>query len=298
MWLNLTYLASWGAINLAGDFRMLVSHTVTVNKFSFYCYFDCISIQLYHSYVDCILQFLASVSVSLEWLLALSTSPIQHPDRMLILICITLCRLWAGETGQTWSGCGPQKYPGESGDTWLYPCEERWCVLSIADESMVCCECQYFLAVFQVVVWGLLAVLVVTLLTLPWAQGGCRPQWGQSSPATSTRCEMNDYMSLSLRPWIIVSHVGNKPKTRLTLFTRVFVSGNAHGLGTRLIITWVLCTLSLLCSHDLLFWSHVHVVCVSFLSLPIVFTNFCFAVFYSPIMLLWSTRCDQILKCI
>ena len=112
-------------------------YLVALNNFSIYCYFDCISIQLYHSYVDCMLQTLASVQVSLEWLLALSTSPIQHPDRMLILICITLCRLWAGETGQTWSGCGPQKYPGESGNTWLYPCEERWCVLSIANESMV-----------------------------------------------------------------------------------------------------------------------------------------------------------------
>ena len=44
-----------------------------------------------------------------------------------------------------------------------------------------------YILLLQVGVPPPLAVMVVTLLTLPWDEGGYRPQWGRSSPATSTR---------------------------------------------------------------------------------------------------------------
>lgn len=258
-------------------------YLVPLNKFSFYCmYFDCFSVQLYHSYIDCMLQFLASVQVSLEWLLALSTSPIQHPDRMLVCITPLLCRLWARETGQTWSGCGPQKYPGESGNTGLYSCEECWCVLSIGDESM-----ELWISVFSCCV--------------PGRRVGTSGSTGSDSPdsplgtrrvQTTVRAELTSHQYKVWNEWlhIPVSHFGNRPKRRLTLFTRWWTKLTfswAYVVAGK--YTWVrqktnnllgLMNLSpLLCSQDSCFCSHVHVVCVSFLSLPIVFTNFCFSVF-------------------
>lgn len=288
MWLNpYDYFASW---------VLVISeclYFVPLNKFSFYCmYFDCFSIQLYHSYVDCMLQFLASVQVSLEWLLALSTSPIQHPDRMLVCITPLLCRLWARETGQTWSGCGPQKYPGESGNTGLYSCEECWCVLSIGDESM-----ELWISVFSCCV--------------PGRRVGTSGSTGSDSPdsplgtrrvQTTVRAELTSHQYKVWNEWlhIPVSHFGNRPKRRLTLFTRLFVAGKCtwveHETNNHLGLMY---TLSLLLCRPLVLFSCI--VCKStvyhFLSCQCVH-QLLFFCFYSPIMLLWSTRCDQILKCI
>ena len=150
------------------------------------------------------------ISTGFAGVTSLLSSPVVYNTLAWCSFCITpvICRLWAGETGQSWSACRPQKYPGESGNAWLHPREERWCVLPIAqwfNGVIILHVCQSLLAMFQVVVSQPLAVLVVTLQTLPWVQGECRPQWGLSSPVTSTRydfsCVLPSHRYMLLHEW-------------------------------------------------------------------------------------------------